>query len=409
MSKINDKTQDFLEIFRMKEDTRNVESRNDLEAYKKRAIRKKRRRYLTVGAIVLLVLIGFLIVRTVMSQMRYNSYRVLAVNEQVDSSVLNYKELGDYVLRYSGDGVSLMDSTDDVIWNDSIQMNYPTTVSCGETVAIYETKGTEVRVYDLDGELGTIETEYPILKVSVSSLGGVAVILENEKNTLINYYKADGSLVASCSGNMRDPGYPIDVALSEDGISMAVSYLVADGSEISTYLALYNFGELGKNKEDNLLDGVRFEGVIVPKVEYLDEKTLLVYEENGFHLYKSSAMLEEIKTVTFEKEIISSFSDGDLFGFVFMGNGDRTFGMRVYDASGNVQMESGFDLSYDEIKISNGQIILYNADQFAIIASNGIVRYSGNFEEGSILDIVKRGGNRYSVACNKGVVDIKLN
>lgn len=382
---------------------------NDLEEYKKRTIRKKRKRYLTIAAIALIVLVVFLIGHTIVSQMTYDSYRVLDVNEQLDSSVLNYKELGDYVLRYSGDGVSLIDHSDDVLWNDSIQMNSPIVVDFNEVAAVFETKGTEIHVYDLEGKLGIIKTDYPILKAAMSSRGGVAVILENEENTLINYYSADGSLVASCSGNMRDPGYPVDLSLSEDGMFMAVSYLVADGSEISSYLALYNFGDVGKNKEDNLLDGVRFEGTIVPKVEYLDEKTLLVYEENGFCLYKCGTMLEEIKSVTFEKDIISSFSDRELFGFVFWGSGDQAFEMKVYDASGNIQMESDFDLSYDNIKMSNEQIILYNANQFAIIASNGIVRYSGNFEEGNILDIVKKGINRYSVACNKGVVDIKLN
>lgn len=382
---------------------------NDLEEYKKKTIRKKRKRYLTIAAITLIVLIGFLIGRTIVNQMTYDSYRVLDVNEQIDSSVLKYKELGDYVLRYSGDGVSLIDRSDDVLWNDSIQMNSPIVVDFNETAAIYETKGTEIHVYDLEGKLGIIKTDYPILKAGMSSRGGVAVILENEENTLINYYSAGGSLVASCSGNMRDPGYPVDLSLSEDGMFMAVSYLVADGSEISSYLALYNFGDVGKNKEDNLLDGVRFEGTIVPKVEYLDEKTLLVYEENGFCLYKCGTMLEEIKSVTFEKDIISSFSDRELFGFVFLGSDDQAFEMKAYNTSGNVQMESSFDLPYDNIKISNEQIILYNTNQFAIIASNGIVRYSGNFEEGNILDIVKKGTNRYSVACNKGIVDIKLN
>lgn len=392
----------------MKKGTESTGLRNDLEEYKNRVRLKKRKRYITAALTVLLVLILALAVKIMIDRRSYDGYRVLDVNEQLDSGVLNYKELGNYVFRYSGDGVSLIDSTDKVIWNDSIQMTSPVVSGFDETVAVYETKGTEIQVYNLEGKMGTIQTERPVLKACVSSLGGVAAILDNGENTVIDYYTPEGDLVASCSGNMRNPGYPMDLTLSADGLSMAVVYLVADGSELSSYLAFYNFGEAGKNKEDNLLDGIRFDGVIVPKVEYLNNKTLLVYTEDGFYLYKTTTLLDEVKKVTFEKEIVSSFGEGELFGFVFAVDASRGFEMKVYDASGKVQTESSFDLSYDKIKVSGDEIILHGSDRFAIIASNGTVRYNGNFEDGSILDIVKRGLNKYSVACSKGIVDIEL-
>lgn len=408
MNKFNEKTQDFLDLFRVKEETQETTPRNDLEEYKRKVQREKRRRYIMVIAIVLITVVAVFAAKNIIEKRTYDSYKVLEMSEQLDSSVLNYKELGNYVLRYSGDGVSLINISDRVVWNDSIQMTAPVAVSFDEVAAIYETKGTEVHVYGIDGKMGTIKTDYPILKASVSSLGGVAVILENDENTLINYYSADGSLIASSSTNMRNPGYPVDLSISKDGLSLVVSYFVADGSDISSYLAFYNFGEAGKNKEDNLLDGVRFDGILVPKVQYLDNKTLVVYREDGFTLYKSTSLLEEVKKVTFEKEIISSFSDGDLFGFVFSGSGDHAFEMKVYNSSGGVQLESDFDLVYDKIKISDNQIILHNSNQFAIISASGTVRFSGNFEEGNILDIVKRGMNRYSVACSKGIANIEL-
>lgn len=408
MDRMKENTQNFSDLFSIKSEESDTTVRNDLEEYKRKIQREKKRRYISVIAIVILVTAGVFLVKNVIEKRTYDSYKVLETSEQLDSSVLHYKELGNYVLRYSGDGVSLINISDRVVWSDSIQMTSPKAVSFGKVAALYETTGTEVHIYGIDGKLGLIKTEYPILKVSVSGIGGVAMILENNETTLINYYSADGSLIASSTSNMRNPGYPVDLSVSEDGMSLAVSYFVADGDAISSYLAFYNFGEAGKNKEDNLLDGFRFEGILVPEIQYLDDKTLVAYREDGFTVYKGTSLLEEVKKVTFEKEIISCFSDGELFGFVFSGDGDHAFEMKVYNASGSVQMESDFDLVYDKIKVSGDQIILHNSSQLAIISANGTVRFSGNFEEGDILDVVKRGVNRYSVACNQGIVKIEL-
>lgn len=382
---------------------------NDFEEYKRKIKKQKKIRFIRVILIVALVLIGLVVVKLLIDNRSYDSYKVIEMDEQIDASVLHYKELGDYVFRYSGDGVSLLNRSDRVVWNDSIQMTTPMIVSFGEVVALYETKGTEVHIYGIDGKLGKIKTEYPILKASVSGLGGVAVILENDENTLINYYAADGSVIASSSTNMKNPGYPVDLSVSENGQSMAVTYFVADGDAISSYLAFYNFGEVGKNKEDNLLDGFRFEGVLVPKVQYLNDTTLVAYREDGFTIYKESNLVKEVKNVTFKENIISSFSDGELYGFVFSDRGgDHAFELKVYNSSGNVQVESSFDFVYDKIKISGDQIILHNASQLSVIGANGVVRFSGNFEEGDIRDVVKRGMNRYDVACSKGIVSIEL-
>lgn len=408
MNRISEKTHDFLAGFRMEEETKEQVPRNDLEEYRRKVKKRKKRRIVVVITIVLITLMVAFGVKMIMDQRTYGGYRVLHIDEQLDSSVLNYKELGNNVFRYSGDGVSLINASDKILWNDSIQMTSPNVISFAEMAAVYETKGTELYIYGTKGRVGTVKTGYPILKASISALGGVSVILENDENTLINYYSTDGSLIASCSTNMQNPGYPMDLSLSKDGLSMAVTYLVVDGSDVSSYLALYNFGTAGKNKEDNLLDGIRFEGTFVPKVQYLNDEKLLVYRDDGFSLYKTTTMLEEIKTVNFEKEIISSFGGDDVFGFVFAGDGSHVFELKVYNVSGNFQMESDFDLSYEKIKVSDDQIILHNTSQFAIIGTNGVIRFSGNFEEGNILDIVKRGRNKYSVACSKGVVSLEL-
>ena len=406
MDNIKEKVLEFWNVlFGDKDDSR----MNDLEKYQRKMQRQKQMRILIILAIVAVALFVVLVMKSLIENRSYDSYRVVETSEQLDSSILQYQEMGSYVLKYSGDGVSLLDASDEVLWNDSIQMTAPLVECFGEMAAVYENRGTITYVYGVDGKLGEIKTEYPILKISISGQGGVAMLLEKADGTLMNYYSYDGTLIASSTSNMRNPGYPVDLSLSEDGMSLAITYFVADGESISSYLAFYNFGEQGKDKEDNLMDGFRFDSILVPEIQYLDDETLVAYREDGFTLYRGNDMMEEIKSVEFEQEIVSCFSDRELFGFIFTGSDQRhAFEMKVYNASGKLEMETGFDILYDEVKISGNQIILYNANQLAVIGSNGTEHFCGDFEEGTILDVVKKGMNRYAVACNKGVVTIVL-
>lgn len=399
----------LLELLDSLFDRRSDSQMSDLEKYQRKLKRHRQRRIAMIILIVVVALVLVLILKSMIENRTYDSYRVVEISEQMDSSILQYQELGNYVLKYSGDGVSLLDASDEIRWNDSIQMTAPVVESFKEAAAVYEIRGTVVYLYGIDGKMGTIHTDYPILKVSVSAKGGVAMLLEKADGTLMNYYSYDGTLIASSTSNMRNPGYPVDLSLSEDGMSLAVTYFIAEGDGISSYLAFYNFGEEGKEKEDNLTDGSRFEDILVPEVQYLDDETVVAYREDGFTLYQGTGLMKEVKSVAFEREIVSCFQGGEQFGFIFAGaDQEHAFELQLYDASGKLQMETGFDILYDEVKISGNQIILYNSNQLAVIGGNGTEHFNGSFEEGKILDVVKKGMNRYAVACDKGVVTIVL-
>lgn len=385
------------------------EPTNDLERHKFRLRKEKLIRWLKIigiGAVALGVFFG---VKYVVEHHSYSSYSVISQSQKVDTGVSHFMELDGKILHYSADGASLTSTADELIWTDSYQMSQPVVETFNSIAAIYDLKGTLITVYDDKGKLGSFQTDYPILKASVSAKGEVAAILENGETTLINYYTETGSLIASSSTNMRNPGYPVDLTVSKDGYSVVVTYFVTDEDTISSYIAFYNFGDAGKNKEDNKLDGVRCAGILVPEVQYLDNDRMIAYSEEGFKIYKIGNKAEEIKEVIFENDIISSFSDGKHIGFIFQNNNtEQPFLMKVFDSSGDLEMETTFDIVYDDVKISGNRIILNNATQLAVYSLKGIEKYSGTIEEGSIHEVVKVGMNKYTVAYNGGVITIKL-
>lgn len=409
MNKLKEGVQRILDKLKVREYKEEQQTIHDMEAYKEKVLKERKITYLRLIVTVAIVVIGTLLIKYFVDHHKYSEYVVVETSKKVDSGNTQYLDMQGKLLRYSGDGASLSSATDTTIWNDSFQMSSPTIDTFDKTIVIYDQDGTQIAIYDEKGKLGAFQTQYPILKASVCENGSVAVLLDNGENTLMNYYSASGSLIASSSTNMRNPGYPADLAVSEDGMYVAVTYFVPDGDTVSSYLAFYNFGEEGKNKEDNLVNGFRYEGVLIPKVEYLDEQTLIAYREDGFTIYKGKTKPEEVETVLFEDEIVSSFCDGESIGFVFSNrSGAHPFRMEVYKASGSLQMETEFDLIYDEIKISGSQIIMNNSSEISIFNKNGIEKFSGNIEEGNINEVVKTGMNRYLVAYNGGVITIRL-
>lgn len=395
------KYEQFMDLFR--------EPENDLDLYKYRVRKEKMMRVLRLlGGAAVVFLIVF-VSNYLIEHHEYSSYSVIDMSEKVDSGVSHLVEMDGKIFHYSADGAFLTTASEELIWTDSYQMSQPVVEMFHSAAVIYDLKGTQIHVYNEKKKLGAFQTEHPIMKASVSSKGAVAAILENGETTLINYYTETGSLIASSSTNMRNPGYPVDLAVSKDGLSMVVTYFVPDEDSMSSYIAFYNFGDAGRKKEDNLIGGIRCAGVLVPEVQFLDDNRVIAYAEDGFKIFKVKSEPEAVKEVIFQKDIVSSFNDGKYIGFIFRNNNvDLPFLMKIYDSSGNLKSETAFDVLYDDVKISDNKILLNNAAQMAVYSLKGTKKYSGTIEEGNIHEIVKVGMNKYTIAYNGGVMTIKL-
>ena len=46
----------------------------------------------------------------------------------------------------------------------------------------------------------------------------------------------------------------------------------------------YNFGDVGQNEDDRIVSGYKYEGVVVPQIQYLDNNRSVALKDNGFTL-----------------------------------------------------------------------------------------------------------------------------
>ena len=242
----------------------------------------------------------------------------------------------------------------------------------------------------------------------MSKSGVVAAILDGGDDTWIDFYSTDGSLIAENQTKVDDPGYPMDVALSDDGVIMMVTYQFVEGSDTTSYVAFYNFGDVGQNEDDRIVSGYKYEGVVIPQIQYLSNNRSVALKDNGFTIYQGSQIPKEVKTVETDKEIVSTFYDDDMIGMVFKNDSkDKQYTMEVYTTEGKLKFKQDFNIPYTTIRLSGGNILMYNSSQMCVMNSRGVQKYMGSVD-GTIKDFFKIGWNRYMLVLDSGVDVIKL-
>lgn len=369
----------------------------------RRRISGRGKKAITVVAVIAAVCLVFLYVE----KRSYHSYKVLNTSEQEDVVSTQYVEMDGDILRYSPDGVSVVDSSMNTVWNETYTMQNPIADVNGSRAVIADSEGTSLYICDKKGVTGTVTTSYSIVKVRVAANGMVAAILDNDENTWINFYNSDGSLVAENLTKIDDPGYPMDVAVSDNGVMM-VTFQYADGSKTTSYVAFYNYGDVGQNEDDRIVSGYTYENVVIPQVECISESQYIALRDDGFSTYQGNQIPKEVKTINVKQEIVSTFFDDQRIGLVFKNNSkDSEYTMEVYSMNGQLKFRKNFNVAYSTIKMSDGNIIMYNSSQICVMNSRGVQKYMGSVD-GTIRDFFKIGWNKYLMVMDNGVSTIKF-
>ncbi|MCH1984407.1 DUF5711 family protein [Ruminococcus sp. OA3] len=393
-----------------RENTKAAPGKNqEPEAYRKRIMDHRKRILIRTGIVAVVIVAVVLIAKTVVERWHYKDYKVVSSSVQEDTMSTSYVQLDNYLLKYTGDGASLLGSSGKSLWTQAYEMNNPTADACGTTSVIYDEKGTNMVIFGRGGKMGEVSTEMPILKAKVASQGVVAAILEDGENTWINFYSTSGAQIATGMTRVDSPGYPVDLAVSPDGLLIMVTYLYVEDNKTTSYVAFYNFGNTGQGQMDNMVSGYTYEGTLVPQVAYMREGKSVAFCDDGFVLYTGKQIPKVDCEVKVEKEIISTFYNADYVGMVFRSDdAEKQYTLVLYNANGKQVFEENFNIEYTSIKISDDQILMNNDTQLCVFSLKGHEKFNGNLDEGSIKDVFKIDANRYQVIVDSGIKTIKL-
>lgn len=374
-----------------------------------RALIKNRQiRYMATAAVVVLLCALLYLATSTMSSRVYRSYKVEKIVEKTDS-VSHFAYAADCAVRYSTDGASLIRSTLDESWHITYTMTDPQVDVCGNEILLYDRGGTDIYVCNLKQQKAAWQTSRPILAARISGKDTVAAITRHGDATELQYYTADGTEIASGQATMSNPGYPVSLSLSEDGLLMAVSYLTASDGNVGSCVRFYQFGNDGKGKTDNMVGEAVFTGEFAPVVQYLSGNECVVFRDGGFSVFQGSAKVQETKHVDFDAEICTVFQDGTHMGLVFRSDRkDHKYMMKLYTANANLLSTTYFDQSYDNIRVCGDHVIFSNRTGFSVYSMKGVCRFSGRLKDAIVSDVLKMTGMRLLVVTDSNMEVIRL-
>lgn len=312
----------------------------------------------------------------------FRDYIITDTIENAVSAGTKYETVDRYIYRYNSDGVSCVSRDNELKWSITYNMQAPIADVCGKTMAIAEQQGNQVYVVNEEGQLGAFETLLPILKVRVSKQGVVALVLEDDDTTWINLYKADGTAIASDKTSVSESGYPLDMDISPDGQKLAVSYLGIKDGIMETNVVFYHFGSVGKAENDYVVSSTTYQETVMPEIFFAGNAVAAAVSDNGFVVFKGADEPKQSASVSFEQEIVSCFHDDDRIGFLFNDTtGESDYRMEIYNYSGKRKAKRFIDADFDEIKMQDGQILMFSEKECHIFSSSGRKRFESKYEK----------------------------
>lgn len=376
-----------------------------------RQIIKKHRLSILYRVLLIIGIIAAVIVAVYYNYQRkvYTDYDVLRSLNYAEATNAKYLDLNGKLLRYSNDGASAYSMDNEMIWNETFEMQTPLVDVCDDYIAIGDYKGTCIYIFNGEGLQGKIETTTPIRSFCVSGTGNVAAVMEDGDVTWVKLYDKNGTNIASDRTTMSKSGYPVDVDISANGILMAISYLYVDSGIMSSTVAFYNFGAVGQNEVDNLVSGYNYSDSIVSYIEFMNENTSYAVGDRCLEIYHGDQKPENAFELNIEDEIQSVFSNDKYIGLVFDGKeGEMKHRLDVYDTNGSLLLSQPFDLDYSDIVFNKDIIVIHNANDCEMYNMNGLQKFSGTFKDTAITMIPTSNKIRYLLVTGDGMEEIQL-
>lgn len=353
--------------------------REDLD----KKLRAHRKRVILLVLVILLLLAAAAVITYIYYEKKvYNSYDVISSVERSDTNASDFTEFQGNLLKCTNDGAVYTDLAGNLIWNQTYEMDHPTVETCGKYIAIYEPNGTQLYILDTVNLQGSIHTTMPIQKVSIAAQGTTAILMENEGTSYLQIYAKTGEQLASGELHVQNSGYPLDLALSENGEKLAVSMLDINDGSVKTVIAFYNFGAVGQNSIDKIVGSYSYADLVIPKIQYLSEDTMVAFGDERVILFTGAQKPAEEASIELKEEVKSVFYDETHFGLIYDAAGGKNHRLVYYDLSGKQIMDITFDTDYTDVDIlANGELCILGENSCEIFNSRGIRKFQYDFQE----------------------------
>ena len=332
--------------------------------------------------------------------MQNQTYGKARTSDQYPSGTTDssrYRQFSDGIVRYNRDGVSFLNKKNEEIWMHPTQLQNPVIVVKENAFAVADNGGNSILVFSENGLTGEIETTLPVERLTVSDQGIVSVLLRNENTPEIITYDAAGNILAEMQISSGNSGYPTAMELSDDGKTLAVSYLSVSGTGVKSRLVYYNFGEAGQGRPDNIVFSQDYKDTVFGEIFFMDGNCSVAVADRGIQIIRGTDEPQKDQQIVIDQEIQSIFHSDQYIGFILLNDQKSGYELRLYNRIGEQMISRELPGKYSNAKIDGEEIILYDGDQCCIVTATGIIKYKGQLAVEAREIFPAFGINRYYV------------
>ena len=366
---------------------------DDMKDYHKK-IRKHRTAVgIKYAAIICLVLLAFFGIRYYLNNRSFAGYSVASGAERTDTMTTKYAPFGDNILKYSRDGVAYTDVSNSLLFSITYTMQDPILALSGKAGAVADKNGSQIYIFDQQQQKGQITTLLPIKHIAISNQGVVAVLMEESQSSKLEIYSADGTLIGDGVFDLEDAGYPMNLSISSDGTKIVIAFAQISGSKLNSCVAVYNFDNVGENYVDQLVFAKNYPEYMIPEVHYFDNRVFAAVGDGVLAFYQGTQIPELVQEVTFSDDIKSVFYGENTVGLVFEDVEGKM--LSLYDLKGNLVSQIPFALDYDNIRIADNYVLIYNDTEMGLYSYNGKECFRYTFENPMVDIFTTKSRSKY--------------
>ena len=307
------------------------------------------------------------------------------------NAAIEYVPYSNGYMKISRDGAEAVNSYGSLVWNVGYDMNEPIAAVCREYAAVGDYDNRIVYMMDGTGTLYWKNVPYPVREIETSAVGVTAVRMNDGLSDYVQLITLTGDVLVEVMTLENRDGFPVDIALSEDGTKLVTSYLVLNDGGAEGWLTFYNFGEVGQNYANNLVGVFKYDNVI-PRIEFMDNNTLCAFRKDGADLYTMPEYPELLAELPCEEPILRVCSNDDYFAIMTDNSNSGTVARTViYNKKAQVVFDRTIVEAFDDFLLSGEDVVFYNKTACLVMSLNGQLKFNGTLEGKNIVKVLPGG------------------
>lgn len=327
-----------------------------------------------VGIFILLLVIIW-----AFANKRYYRYKVLDSQVLENGNHTYYDSFADYIIKYNQDGIALSNFKGKVSFNGTYEMNNPILVKSQKHFAILDQEGTKAYLYNAEGEVIHFQTPLPIIKGEVSDSGILVLLLNGGNTTWIHYYNRKGDLLAESKTTMEESGYPLDMAISNEGSVVGVSFVQVANAQLKSRIVFYNFSKGGQSQLNYVVNEVTYPETLVSDIEFIGRGRYVAFSDQGFSIFEGRERPKEIKKVSVVEEIKSVICEAGYIGIIANDLENNQQILRLFNSDGQSLGNRLFDDDFIHIRHNADSFITFGNQYFSVYRSSGKIAFKGEY------------------------------